>query len=312
LLNLAKGAKLPVYPKNVNAILKESVELFEKKHTGLNVLMELSDTLWMVDINKVQIEQVLLNILENALDAMRGQGKLTIATRNVALTEQQVKPYRLSAGNYVEISIRDTGVGMDRKTMEKIFDPFFTTKKRGAERGSGLGLATVYTTIKNHAGMIKVHSEVGKGATFAIYLPASKTGKNREAVRREKEVKKGAGSILIIDDEEMVLDVGSLMIRELGYRVFVAKSGKEGCEIYSKHSDEIDLVILDLNMPDMNGEEVFNELKKTAEDCKVLLSSGYEQEGDAERILDLGCRGFIQKPFNLRKLSESIHSAMGR
>ncbi len=313
LLNLAKGAKLPVSPKNVNAILEESLELFGNCGRNVKVQASLSENLWLVDVNKVQIEQVFSNVFDNALDAMGGEGTLTVSTRNKVLQEQHVKPYKLSPGNYVEISVGDTGVGMDRKTLEKIFDPFFTTRKRGTERGAGLGLATVYTTVKNHAGMIRVQSEVGEGSTFTIYLPASKVSKSREEIRgiegKERKGEKGAGAILIVDDEEMVLEVGSLMIRELGYDVLTAGSGEEGCRIYNANSDKISLVILDLVMPDMNGEEVFHELTKTAPHCKILLSSGYNRDGDAERILNR-CKGFIQKPFNLANLSEKIRSAL--
>ena len=316
LLNLAKGAKLPVSPKNVNAILEEIIELFKKGGKNAKVHKHLSDKLWLVDVNKVQIEQAFSIIFENALEAIRDEGTLTVSTCNRQLEKQHVTPYKLAPGNYIEVSIRDSGIGMDRKTMEKIFDPFFTTKKRGTERGAGLGLATVYTTVKNHAGMIRVQSEVGQGTTFTIFLPASKNCKIREGIHCREDVRKddenAAKAILLIDDEEMVLEVGALMIRELGYDVWIAKSGKEGCEIYREHSDKIFLVILDLIMPDMNGEEVFQELKKTAPHCNILLSSGYNKDGDAERILNLGCKGFIQKPFNLENLSEKIRSALGR
>jgi two-component system cell cycle sensor histidine kinase/response regulator CckA len=208
---------------------------------------------------------------------------------------------------YVEISVSDTGVGIDRKTRERIFEPFFTTKEMG--RGTGLGLASVYGIIKSHSGYIDVHSEKEKGTTFTIYLPASE----KEAVR-EKTVPaamlKGTGTILLIDDEKMILDVGRELLEELGYTVLSALSGREALDIFQKNSDKIDLVIMDMIMPGMGGGETFDRLRAINPNIKVLLSSGYSVNGQASKILHRGCDGFIQKPFNLNQLAEKIGKIM--
>ena len=210
---------------------------------------------------------------------------------------------------YVEISVSDTGVGIDRETRERIFEPFFTTKEMG--RGTGLGLASVYGIIKSHGGYIDVDSEKERGTTFTIYLPAS----DRKAVREKvapAAMLKGTGTILLIDDEKMILDVGCELLEELGYTVLSALSGQEALDIFQKNSDKIDLIIMDMIMPGMGGGETFDRLRNMNSSIKVLLSSGYSVNGQAAKILRRGCDGFIQKPFNLNQLAEKIGEIMGK
>ncbi|MBW1677048.1 MAG: response regulator, partial [Deltaproteobacteria bacterium] len=203
------------------------------------------------------------------------------------------------AGHYVKISVRDTGVGMDEETQRRIFEPFFTTKEMG--RGTGLGLSSAYGIIKNHGGIINVYSEKGEGTTFNIYLPAveaMETGaRDEESGFREKEIQRGDETILLVDDEDTVIDVGQKVLKKLGYKVFVARSGQEAIELYRKSRDHIDLVILDMIMPDTGGGKVYDKMKEIKPDIKVLLSSGYGIDGHVAEILDRGCDGFIQKPF---------------
>jgi len=222
---------------------------------------------------------------------MPSGGDLYVETSHVVLDDKFTRASGLESGNYVKISVTDTGVGMDEATRQKIFDPFFTTKEMG--RGTGLGLASVYGIIKNHDGIINVHSEKGKGSTFDIYLPASE----KEAPISEKEVTikkerlvddilKGTETVLLVDDE------------------------KEAVEVYRKHKDHISLVILDMIMPDIGGSDVYDRLKEVNPDIKVLLSTGYSIDGQATEILERGCDGFIQKPFNMKELSEKIREIL--
>lgn len=199
---------------------------------------------------------------------------------------------------------------MDEPTLQRIFEPFFTTKEMG--RGIGLGLASVYGIIKNHGGFIDVHSEKGEGATFHIYLPAVETQnifKNKNIESTDK-VGSGTETILLVDDEDMIIDVSRQLLERLGYTVLAAGSGGEAIEIYKKHLKEISLVIIDMIMPDLNGGETYDELKKINSDVKVLLASGYSLDGQAQNIMDRGCNGFIQKPFNIKKLSHKIRTVL--
>jgi CheY-like chemotaxis protein len=235
---------------------------------------------------------------------MPGGGEIYLETQNVVLDRCYVEPYDLEPGNYVKLSVTDTGVGMDEETQQRIFDPFFTTKEMS--RGTGLGLASAYGIIRNHGGILSVYSEKGEGTTFEIYLPACEKQAIKEK-RFDEDVLEGTETILLVDDEDMIIDVGKQMLSRLGYKVLVARSGREAIEIISKThklSSSPDLVVLDMIMPDMCGGETFDRIKAINPDVKVLLSSGYSINSQARAILERGCDGFIQKPFNIKQLSQ--------
>jgi CheY-like chemotaxis protein len=203
--------------------------------------------------------------------------------------------------------VTDTGTGMDEKTKERIFDPFFTTKAMG--RGTGLGLATVYGIIKGHKGMIDVYSEPGNGSSFIIYLPASKKKVAKENTEIGTIVK-GKETIMLVDDEKMVLEASKEILELLGYKVYAFGSGQEAIAICMEKSKEIDLVILDMIMPGISGAETFDRLREINPDVRVLLSTGYSLNGEAQMIMDRGCNGFIQKPFQIEKLSQKVREML--
>jgi CheY-like chemotaxis protein len=207
------------------------------------------------------------------------------------------------------MTVSDNGLGMDKATQQRIFEPFFTTKKMG--RGTGLGLASAYGIIKNHGGFIEVESETGEGAVFHIYLPASEKEVMAEVDALE-EVLKGDETILLVDDELMIIEVGQEILNALGYEVMPALSGQEAVEIYAKNSTSIDMVVLDMIMPGMSGGEAYDQLKKVNPQVRVLLCSGYSLSGQAAEILERGCDGFIQKPFKIRELSVKIREILDR
>jgi two-component system cell cycle sensor histidine kinase/response regulator CckA len=196
---------------------------------------------------------------------------------------------------------------MDEKTQERIFEPFFTTKEMG--RGTGLGLASTYGIIKGHGGFIDVESQPGKGATFYIYLPAS-TKKVPKAHRSRERIVPGQETVLLIDDEDMVLEIGRALLETMGYQVITAKDGEEAISLYERQGSGIDLVLLDVVMPGLGGGDVYDRLKTMNPDMKCLLLSGYSIDGEATEILQRGCDGFIQKPFKLRDLSKSIREIL--
>jgi CheY-like chemotaxis protein len=226
---------------------------------------------------------------------------------NVTHKDITGKLYKPKPGDYVMLTLTDSGMGMDNKTMERIFDPFFTTKEMG--RGTGLGLASAYGIIKGHGGYIYVESKEGQGSTFSVFLPASKK-EIQEVVRSAKEVIEGTGTILLVDDEEMILEVGQDLLEAMGYRVLLSGGGKEAMEIYKKNRGEIDIVVLDMVMPHMGGGEVYDRIKEIDPNVKVLLSSGYSINGEASEILQRGCNGFIQKPFSMKELSGKIREIL--
>jgi CheY-like chemotaxis protein len=241
---------------------------------------------------------------------MAGSGTLTVSTSAVELDESFVKPYHLTPGSYLKIGVADTGAGMDEQTVERIFEPFYTTRPMG--EGTGLGLASVFGIIKRHQGIITVDSLVGQGTTFSIYLPAARIlekPKQRDQLRiisSGKRPDKGSGTILVVDDEEYILNADKAMLNELGYDVLLANGGKEALRVFDENKDRVKLLILDLVMPDMGGDIVYDRIKTLRPDIPVILSSGYSIEGQAEAILKKGCDGFIQKPYNLNQLAQKI------
>jgi len=303
LLGYARKGRYEVKPTNLNHLMRETAEAFSRTRKEIRVNLDLAGGLYVVEADQGQIEQVLLNLFVNAADAMPGGGQLHVRTRNTTHEALRGRVYRPRSGNYVLLQCIDSGKGMDKTTQERIFEPFFTTKEMG--RGTGLGLASVYGIVKAHNGYIEVESYQGRGTTFSIYLPA--TGKKiLDTGDIEQAIMEGTGTILIVDDEAMVLDVGASMLEALGYNVLQAPGGKEAVDICRDHPGPIDLVVLDLIMPDMGGGEVFDRIKEMRPGLKVLLSSGYNVDGQARRILDRGCDGFIQKPFDINQLSAKI------
>ncbi len=306
LLDFARGGKYRVSSTNINEMIRKTSNMFGRTKREINIHVKYQEDIWTVEVDQGQIEQVLLNLYVNAWHAMPEGGELMLQTENVTIDGSNAKKFQMEPGNYVEMSICDNGIGMDEKTKKRIFEPFFTTKKVG--RGTGLGLASVYGIIKNHGGFINVDSEKGKGTKFKVYLPASE--KN---VENKKElsagVQKGSGTVLLVDDEEVIVDVGREILKSMGYNVVIARSGKEAIEIFDKAhylTSVPDLIILDMIMPEMGGGETYDKLKEINPQVKVLLSSGYSIDGQATEILKRGCDGFIQKPFNISELSQSI------
>jgi two-component system cell cycle sensor histidine kinase/response regulator CckA len=238
---------------------------------------------------------------------MPGGGEIFLQTENVILDEGYMNPHDAEPGRFVKISIPDTGIGMDAVTQQRIFDPFFTTKEK--DRGTGLGLASAYGIINNHGGIIRVYSEQGEGTTFNIYLPVTDKLVSQQQ-RKDKELLRGSEVLLLVDDEEMILKIGKDLLEKLGYQVITAPNGKKALEIYKRDQNKIDMVILDMIMPDMSGGETYNHLKEINPSIKTLLSSGYSINGKAQAILNSGCHGFIQKPFNLTSLSQKIRKIL--
>jgi PAS domain S-box-containing protein len=307
LLGFARGGKYNIKPTDLNVLTENSSQMFGRTHKETNIYTKYQEDIWTVEVDQSQIEQVLLNLYINAWQSMPGGGDLYLKTENITLDENYVKLLTIEPGRYVKISVTDTGVGMAEKTQQRIFDPFFTTKEMG--RGTGLGLASAYGIIKNHNGIINVYSRKGQGTTFSIYLPVTEK-KPIEEIDLDKEVLKGSETILLVDDEAIIIDVSKRMLEKLGYRIVIARSGSEAIEIYKNNRTKIDIVILDMVMPGTGGGEAYDKLKEIAPAIKVLLSSGYSINGKAREILNRGCNGFIQKPFNLKQLSQKIREIL--
>ena len=296
-----------VKPFDLNELVEETSETFGRIRKDIAVYRELAGDLFTIEADLGQIEQVLLNLYVNAADAMPGGGDLILKTINTTHEHMTGKLYDPKPGNYVLLTVTDTGIGMDKETMECIFDPFFTTKEMG--KGTGLGLSSVYGIIKGHGGYIDVESTKGYRTTFRIYLPVPEN-KHYEAVKTAEQFIKGTGTVLLVDDEDMILEVGRELLETMGYRVLMARNGKEAINIYKKNWNDIDIVLLDMAMPHMGGAKTYDWMKEINPNVKVILSTGYSMEGQASEILDHGCDGFIQKPFTMRELSKKIKEVL--
>jgi two-component system, cell cycle sensor histidine kinase and response regulator CckA len=240
---------------------------------------------------------------------MAGEGNIRIACRNEVITEDiDGNSPKLTHGNYACLVIADDGKGMNEETNKRVFEPFFTTKAEGR----GLGLAAAYGIVKNHDGWISVDSELSKGTVVKIYLPAIEAAVKEDAKSKPKaEPIKGLGNMLVIEDEELVMEATREMLERLGYRVLEAKTGKEAIDIVQTFDGDIDLAMLDILLPGMNGDSIYPLLMKARPNLKVIVFSGYSIDGPAQKILNAGAEDFIQKPFTIVDLSEKLKKILG-
>ena len=308
LLGLARGGKYEVKPVDINELVRGSSAMFGRTRKEIRIHTKCQASPLVVEADRRQIEQVLLNMYINAWQAMPPNGgELYLETKIVTMDEASRKTYQTKPGRYAKVSITDTGTGMSEAIRLQIFDPFFTTKEKG--RGTGLGLASAFGIIKNHGGVITVYSEVGHGTTFNIYLPLSDKKAHREILLDQKHIK-GSETILLVDDEKLIIDVAQAMLERLGYRVLVCMGGQEAVRMITDMGHEIDLVILDMIIPGMDGGKTFDCIRQVQPDMPVILSSGYAINGQADKIMRRGCNGFIQKPYNISDLSQKIRRVL--
>ncbi|MFO7738013.1 MAG: response regulator [Desulfatiglandaceae bacterium] len=259
-----------------------------------------------VEVDIAQMQMAISAILSNAAEAIEGKGRIKISAGNGIVRKEFEKIHLESdLDRFVCVRIEDDGKSMDRKTKDRIFEPFFTTKFQGR----GLGMAAVYGLVRRHGGYLDVASEENQGTTVSVYLPLTEKQEQRGMKSIQKMVE-GNGTILVVDDEEMVLSLGSEIVKMMGYDVLEAKNGGEAVEIYRENKDKVDMVILDMAMPDMNGGEAYHRMKEIDPEVKVLLTSGYGIEGQAGEIMKHGCDAFIQKPFSISNLSGKIREVL--
>ncbi len=313
LLAFSRRGKFLVEAVDLHALLNEVVSMLSRSiDKRVSVVSALSaERAWVLG-DPSQLENIFLNLGLNARDAMPKGGEITLTTKNVTFRTDTDpdRPADLGPGNYIAISIRDTGIGMDRKTQERIFEPFFTTKEHLG--GTGLGLAAAYGTVRNHKGAIVVDSEPGCGSCFTLYLPVARPS-DRAAAQRESGEPMGqrlSGHVLLVEDEPDLRAVCGQLLEALGCSVTLAADGKCGLEVFREHHESIDLVLLDMVLPEMSGTETFRAMKDVDPDVQVLVMSGYSLDGEAQHLIDSGARGFLQKPFTLAALAGGIRSVL--
>jgi len=311
LLIFSRKEESRLEPIDLNEVVRQAQKTLARTiPESITAEMRLAADLCSIDGDAVQLEHVLYNLGINAKDAMPGGGKIVIETRNVQLDEAFCRSHvGLAPGAYVELTFTDTGHGMDRETLERIFEPFYTTK--GVGSGIGLGLAIVYGIVQSHHGLILCESSRDTGTTFRVYLPVpEREGAAPEIETRKKGDYRGAETILIVDDEPDILDIGQNTLEQFGYTVLMARSGEEAVEIYSRQGNHIDLVILDLGMPGMGGEKCLQELLRMNPSVKVLIASGYAATQTVQGILEAGATGFMAKPYRLEDMLKKVREVL--
>lgn len=306
LLTFSRKGKTIFATLNINDIIDDTTSLLSRtinKNINISVVKDALDNIVLG--NSGSLQSALMNLGINASHAMTNGGQFNINTKNIKLDKNYCNSssFDIEPGEYIVIEVRDSGAGISKDILDKIFEPFFTTKEQG--KGTGLGLASVYGTIIEHHGAIYVYSEVGTGTAFHIYIPCSqKTILDDKKI--DKVLPRGTGKILLVDDEEMIRTTGKYMLEEIGYTVILAANGKEALEIFSNRHNDINLVLMDMIMPEMNGRETFYKMKEIDIDCKVVISSGFTKDEDLEKMTKFGLLGFIAKPYGTEELACSL------
>jgi len=315
LLAFASGGLLQRAPVNLNHTVEEVLKLLSRTvDKRIRVETRLEERLQAVQGDPTQLQQVLLNLCLNARDAMTAGGTLTLGTANTSLAAEGG-----SQQPFVLVTVQDTGSGIDAEARSHIFEPFFTTKREAkGPKHSGLGLSTVYGLVRGHDGRIEFDSEPGRGTTFRLYLPAEPEpalagqAESRQAAERRPPLQGGAETILVVDDEEVLRTLLKRMLTNAGYTVLTAGNGREALRIFQEQGERIDLLILDMVMPELNGLETLRELRKTHPRTPVLLCSGYSSDGRSQDLQQAGIRGYFQKPYALDQLLSKIREVLGR
>jgi PAS domain S-box-containing protein len=309
LLAYAQGGRYKPTDISLNEFVLSTLSLIEHRiDPAITIETDLSKEASMVNTDCTQMQMVLSAVLTNAAEAIDGEGWIWISTKNEKVGHEKTPRLSdLNPGNYVRLTIRDEGKGMDESTRNRMFEPFFTTKRSGR----GLGMSAVYGIIKNHGGGIIIDSELDKGTAVSIFLPAVKPQRKKEK-QPPVEVVQGWGTILVIDDEETILDMSRVVLEELGYQVLEARSGREAVDLANRFDGEIDLAILDYGLPDTPALRAFRLLKEARPKLKVILCSGYAIGEPIQEILQAGADDFIQKPFSIAGLSAKLNQVLDR
>jgi two-component system cell cycle sensor histidine kinase/response regulator CckA len=311
LLLFSRKAETERKAVDLNAEIRQAVKILERTIPKMvEIELRLHNSLWAVNVDPIQIEQVLLNLGTNASDAMPDGGKLIITTHNIILDDDFLQSHmEASPGKNVLVTVTDTGQGMDAETLEHIFEPFYTTKEIG--KGTGLGLASVYGIVKGHGGFVTCRSRPGQGTVFQIYLPAVEKHDAQFSGQMDDEpVQGGYEKILIVDDEQSVRDFASQVLQRYGYTVLTASSGEQAVDLYSRQNKEIDLIVLDIGMPGMGGHKCMLEILRIAPNAKIVIASGYAVDGPVQKTLEQGASGFIGKPYHMEDMLKTVRRVL--
>ncbi len=308
LLAYGRGGKYQPRTLSLSEVVKQSLPLLtHPKNPEIRMETVFEDNVPNISADFAQIRLILSAVITNAMEAITHSGLIRISTKGETVTPEAAQTHPgLTPGDYAGLTIEDDGAGMDEVSRSRIFEPFFTTKFQGR----GLGMAAVYGIVKNHRGWIGVDSESGKGTTVHILFPKEKALWEKETTQSLK-ILKGEGNILVIEDEAAVMDVNRAMLEALGYRVIGVQTGREAVQTIGSFEDRIDLVLLDMGLPDMKEEELVRTINSIRPNTRVIVCTGGGMDGDVRRIVDAGVHGFLEKPYTIATLSVTLKKALG-
>ncbi len=312
LLTFSRKVKSNLKPTNLNNEIRAIKDILERTIPKMvHIQLHLNKDIQRINADENQIEQILMNLGINASQAMPEGGRLIFETASVELDDEYCRGHLgAEPGDFVLVTVSDTGSGMDKETLGHIFEPFFTTKETGS--GTGLGLAMVYGIVKNHGGYIMCYSEPGQGSCFKIYFPALSALDSpiRQKIAFDADIPSGSETILMVDDDAALLNLGKNMLERFAYTVLTASSGEAALEAYHLRCKEVALVILDLNMPGMGGRRCLQELLQINPDLKVIIASGYSPHGSVGDTLAEGAKGFVGKPYQLKDILITVRNTL--
>jgi len=306
LVAYARGGAWQMRNVDLSQIVVETIKAQERDiPSRVEILCDFDKSLWAIKADRAQLEMILTILCTNSVEAIEGIGEIRVTVQNVHINDEPAdKDTGLKTGDYVRMSVEDSGCGMGKETLAKAFEPFFTTKFQGR----GLGLAAVYGIVKNHGAHILLDSYDAKGTTCTIHFPAAEIEEKELAA--PQTITASTETILVVDDEETIRKMVSLTLTQQGYRVLTANDGQAAIDVVRDHSGSIDLVLLDMGMPIMDGPTALPLLKKVCPEIKVILFSGYELDATMEALLDAGASSYLQKPVRIKKIKEEIRTVL--
>ena len=307
ILTFARKTDVSFGPIDLNLMIEEIAKMLrETISKTIDLSLELGDSMPLIHGDATQLHQVLLNLCVNARDAMPKGGTLSVRTDMVEGSELRKFFSDASDEGYAHVIVTDTGIGMDESTLSHIFDPFFTTKEKG--KGTGLGLSVVYGVMKNHHGLMNVRSELGKGSAFHLYFPIPEKIEqvSNQSIKERDENLRGDETILVVEDEEALLLMAKVVLEANGYRVMSAMDGSAALEVYRVHGDEIALVLTDVGLPKLGGDQLLIQLKKINPAVRVILASGYFEPKAKTAAFKAGAKEFVQKPYDPAEILKKV------
>ena len=310
ILSFSRQSESEMIPVRAQTVLKEVLKLCRSTiPTNIDIEQDIQQDCGSILANATQIHQIGMNLITNAYHAVQDKnGKISVTLKEIKINRHNLMDLSLRTGKYLELSVADNGTGIPTNIINRIFEPYFTTKETG--KGTGLGLAVVYGIIKEHRGDIQVNSKEGEGTTFKVYLPLLKKSEDKESKSLHVEIETGTEHILLVDDESSIAKLEQQMIERFGYKVTVRTSSIEALEVFRTTPDKFDMVLSDMSMPNMPGDQLAGEIKKIRPDIPVIICTGFSERINKDNAKEIGVNAFLMKPIVKTDLAKKVRQVL--